>query len=286
MNRRELAKSMLAAGMATTTLTVTANSAAHAQTRTGAAAGSSLERILSSKKLRVAGIVGEEPNYSKDIVTGAWSGFCIDMAKNMADELGVGLEVLETTWGNSILDLQANKIDISNSLTPTPKRALVTDFCRPMFHDTFSIVARKGFSASTWEDLNNPTVTIAVSVGSSHEAVARRFAKKANILAFKTRDEAVLAVATGRADCFVCSVFLGLISKKKNPQLGDFIMPRPYVETLVSAAIQYDSDGRFRDFVSTWSDFNRSAGQVREWVIANLDKMGIEPRDIPAEVRF
>ncbi|MGL9623254.1 transporter substrate-binding domain-containing protein [Bradyrhizobium sp. U531] len=277
---------MLAAGMGAAPLTIAAGPAAHAQTQARSGTGNNLERILSSKKLRVAGIVGEEPNYSKDIVTGSWSGFCIDMAKNMADELGVDLEVLETTWGNSILDLQSDKIDISFGLTPTPKRALVTDFSRPMYYNTFCVVAKKGFSASTWDDLNNPKVTIAVDIGSSHEAVARRFAKNANILAFKTRDEAVLAVASGRADCFVCTVFLGLISKKKNPQLGSFIMPRPYVETLVSAALQYDLDGRFRDFVNTWCDFNRSAGQVREWVIANLAKVGLEPGDIPAEVRF
>lgn len=281
MNRRDFGTSLLAAGSAIG-LVSAGNSSANAQPATG----SSLEQILARKKLRVAGIVGEEPLYNKDLVTGAWSGFCIDFAKNIAEELNVELEVVETTYGSSILDLQSNKIDLSLGLTPTPKRALSTAFPPSLYSNVFSIVSKKGFSAGTWADLNKPEVTIAVDVGSSHELVARRFASKANIIAFKTRDEASLAVATGKADCFVCTILIGLLSKKKNPQLGEFSMPRPYVETLSSPVVQYDNNGRFRDFISVWVDYNRSSGRIREWIFANLGKVGLEPADIPSEVRF
>lgn len=248
--------------------------------------GSNLDRILKSKKLRVAGLVGEEPYFSKNIATGEWGGFCIDMARDIAKELSVELEIVESTWGNSVLDLQSNKIDISFGLNPTPKRALAVDFTKPMFFNTFSIVARKGFKAETWDDLNKPEVRIAVDLGSTHELIARRYAGKANITAFKTRDEAILAVQSGRADCFVCTIFLGLTSRKKNPQLGEFVMIKPYVQASVCAAVQYDNDRRFRDFVSSWCDFNRSNGQMREWIVTNLAKVNIMADDVPAEVQF
>ena len=38
-----------------------------------------------------------------------------------------------------------------------------------------------------------------MDIGSAHELIARRYTPKAQILGFKTRDEAVMAVATGRA---------------------------------------------------------------------------------------
>jgi len=285
MNRRNFAKSALLSGVAVGAAAAFAAPAA-AQEVTAPAAGSNLDRILSAKKLRVAAIVGEEPYFSKNIVTGEWGGFCIDMARSIAEELSVDLEIVESTWGNSVLDLQANKIDLSFGLNPTPKRSLVVDFSDPLFYNAFAVVAKNGFTAASWEDLNKPEVTVAVDIGSTHELIARRYAPKANITGFKTRDEAILAVAAGRADCFVCTIFLGLTSKQKNPQLGNFIMPAPFVQSAVSAAMQYDSDRRFRDFVSAWCNFNRGNGQIREWIVANLSKVNIQPEDVPAEVTF
>ena len=285
MNRRDFAKSALFSGMAAGAVTSVVSTTA-TQAQTSAPAGSNMERVLSSKKLRVAGLVGEEPYFSKNVTTGEWSGFCIDMARNIAQDLGVELVIVESTWGNSVLDLQANKIDMSFGLNPTPKRALVVDFSRPLFYNTFAVVAKKDFSPRTWADLDKPSVNIAVDIGSTHELIARRYAGKANITGFKTRDEAILAVASGRADCFVCTIFLGLTAKKKNPQLGSFIIPQPYIQSAVSAAIQYDIDRRFRDFISTWCDFNRGNGQIREWIVANLAKVNIQPEDVPSEVQF
>jgi len=248
--------------------------------------GSNMQRVLNSGVLRVAGLVGEEPYFRKDLASGQWSGFCIDMANDIAQNLGVKLEILESTWGNSVLDLQANKIDISFGLNPTPKRALLIAFSAPMFFNTFSIVTRKGFVPTTWAALDDPKVRIAVDLGSTHELIARRYAPKATITAFKTRDEAILATQSGRADCFVATIFLGLTALKKNPQLGSFVMPRPHVQASVCAAMQYDGDGRFKEFLDAWAVFNRSNGQTRQWIVEALDKMGVAQSSLPPEVTF
>lgn len=290
MNRRDIFSAVaLSAGAAGGLLALGAAPALAQAAATGASTTtgpSNLERILKAKKLRVAGLPGEEPYFSKDIASGAWSGFCIDMARDIAKELDVALEVVESTWGNSVLDLQAGKVDISFGLNPTPKRALAVDFTRPLFFNTFAIVSRKDFSADTWEALNRPEARVAVDLGSTHELIARRYAPRATITAYKTRDEAILAVQSGRADCFVCTIFLGLTSRKKNPALGAFTLVKPFVQASVCAAVPYDADRRFRDFVSGWCDFNRSNGQMREWIVAGLAKVNIAPDDVPPEVQF
>lgn len=245
-----------------------------------------LARIQRTKTLRVAGLVGEEPYFSKDLTSGQWSGFCIEMARDIAKELDSKLEIVESTWGNSVLDLQSNKIDISFGLNPTPKRALVVDFSAPLFFNSFVIVTSKNFKARTWRELNDPKVRIAVDLGSSHELVARRFAPNATITALKNRDEAILAVQSGRADCFVATVFLGLTALKKNPQLGMFVIPQPPVQSAVSAAFQYDNDRRFRDFMTAWANFNRGNGQTKEWILTALAKQNIKPEDVPPEMTF
>jgi ABC-type amino acid transport substrate-binding protein len=44
------------------------------------------------------------------------------MANNIAGKLGAKVETLESTWGNQIPDLQAEKIDLAFAVSPTPER--------------------------------------------------------------------------------------------------------------------------------------------------------------------
>ena len=110
----------------------------------------------------------------------------VEMAKNIATSFDAKLEYLESTYGNSVLDLQSGKIDLAFALNPTPQRALVIGFSRPVFMHGFGTVAKKGFEPKTWGDLNKPEIKIAVDIGSVHELAARNFASKAQIIGLKT----------------------------------------------------------------------------------------------------
>src|SRR5215831_10279298 len=104
MNRRDALTTVALAGAA-----IAASSSAKADT----APTSTLDRIKKNGVLRVAVIVGQEPYFHKDLATGQWSGACIEMANDIATKLGAKVETLESTWGNQILDLQSDKIDLA-----------------------------------------------------------------------------------------------------------------------------------------------------------------------------
>src|ERR1700745_3744310 len=157
-------------------------------------AESTIDRIKRAKVLRIAALPGEAPYFNKDIATGEWSGMCIEMAKDIAGVFDAKVEYLESTYGNSVLDLQANKIDLAFSLNPTPKRALVIGFTHAFYLHGFGMVGKKGFKASNWSDLDKPDVKIAVDIGSTHELSARRFASHAQIIALPKRDDCIIAV--------------------------------------------------------------------------------------------
>src|SRR5882762_10084588 len=161
--------------------------AAEARAQT-APADSTMDRMKQTKVLRIAALPGEAPYFNKDLATGAWSGMCIDMAKDIAGNFDGTVEYLESTYGNSVLDLQSGKIDLAFALNPTPQRALVIGFSRPVFMHGFGTVAKKGFEPKTWGDLNKPEIKVAVDIGSVHELAARNFAPKAEIIGLKTRD--------------------------------------------------------------------------------------------------
>src|SRR6201986_1878950 len=156
-DRREALRYALAIGSGAALASAMA-SPASAQT----AADNTLDRIRANKVLRIAVLPGELPYFNKDLASGTWSGFSIEGANDIAKLLDVKLEYTESTYGNSILDLQSNKIDLGFALNPTPQRALVVDFTVPVFLHPFGAMLRKGREAKTWANINNPEFKIAV----------------------------------------------------------------------------------------------------------------------------
>jgi polar amino acid transport system substrate-binding protein len=245
-----------------------------------------LARILRTRRLRVGAPLGEEPYSYKNSATGQWSGFLVAMAGDLAAALGVELAIVETNWADTVTDLHTGKIDLAYGPNPTAQRAMFADFSTPLFHDTSAILARQGFAPKSWSELNVPESLVAVDTGSAREEAVRRFAGNAAITGFKTREEALLAVQSGRADCFVASVFFALAALKKNPQIGELIVPAPQLRAARCPAVPYDDDRRFRGVVDAWSEDNRGIGQIRNWIMAGLANLGIEPSDLPPDVSF
>ncbi len=279
VSRRDIASIV---GLGTVAMAMAASETASAQDATE----TTFARVRRTKKLRIAGIVGTEPYYHKDIATGAWTGFCVSMAQDLAKAMEAELEIAETTWGNAVLDLQSNKIDIMFGLSPTPSRALVVEFTRPILNNTFTIIAKSGFAPKTWADLNKPEVRVAVDIGSTHDLFARRILPNATLIALKTPDEAVLALQSGRADCVIQVVMLSLVTVKKNPRLGTVLVPMPLSQQPTCCGVRIDSDHRFLNFVDNWLEYSRSLGAMHSWITDNLALVGVKPEDVPPEVQF
>jgi polar amino acid transport system substrate-binding protein len=212
----------------------------------------SLARILRTRKLRIGAATNEQPYFYKNSWAGHWSGFLVAMAGNLAAALGVDLAVIESNWPEAVTDLHTGKIDLGYVLNPTPQRAMFADFSTPLFHDTYAVVARKAFTPKTW---------------------------------FKTREEALLAVESGRADCFVATLLAALPIVKKNPQIGELIIPTPHLRVAVCAAVPYDNDRRFHGVANAWAEDVRDNGQIREWITVGLAEAGIAEGDLPADLR-
>ncbi len=184
---------------------------------------STFDRVRRTKVLRIAALPGELPYFQKDLATGEWSGACISMAQDIAKVFDARLEYVEFTYGNSVLDLQSNKIDLAFALNPTPARALSIAFTRPMITHPFGCLAKKGLAPKTWDDLNKPELVIVFDIGCLHETAARRYCPKAQLTGFKTRDECTLALQSGRADAHIQAALLGLSTVGKNPSLGSVL---------------------------------------------------------------
>jgi polar amino acid transport system substrate-binding protein len=249
--------------------------------------GSTFDRVRGSKVLRIAALPGELPYFQKDLASGEWSGACIDMASDIAKVFDAKLEYVESTYGNSVLDLQSNKVDLAFALNPTPARALSIAFSHPMIVHPFGCLAKHGLDPTTWDDLNKPEIRVVYDIGSLHETAAKRYCSKAQLTGYKTRDECTLALQSGRADAHIQAALLGLSTVGKNPSLGPFhLLGNPTVALPSCLGLQREPDTRFREVIDAWLDFNRGTGQIREWMLAGLAKFGVTRDQVPAQLSF
>lgn len=253
----------------------------------GTASAGTIEEIRARGVLRIPGILNEVPYFNKDPRTGEWQGFVIDMASDIAKMLDVKLEVVESSWSNAILDVQSGKVDMAFAVTATPVRAMSVSFSAPTYYNSFIIVSAKDeLTGKTWSELNDPKYTFAVDLGSAQDLITQQYLPKANVLRFKTRDEAIVAVTTGKADGLVNTMLNGLVISKKAPTIGSVKVPTPVLSTPSVIALNYGADETFKSFVSAWAEYNRRIGNNQTWIVKSLEPFGITLTDMPVGFGF
>jgi len=271
----------LGTALGAATIGTLAATAAMAQSSSGPEA--TFDRIRRTGVLRIAALPGEMPFFRKDLTTNEWSGVAIDMAKSIAAALGAKLDFVESTYGNSVLDLQANKIDLAFALNPTPQRALAIGFTRAYFMHPFGYVARRGFTAKTWEDLNKPEIRVVSLIGSLSDVLLARYAPKAQVIGAKAGDDAILLMQAGRADCIIYALIQALGVSAKAPMLDQVtLLQGPAVALPSAMGVQTEPDRRWRDFLNSWTDYNNGTRQVGAWMRQSLLQMGVKSENIPA----
>jgi polar amino acid transport system substrate-binding protein len=276
---KSIVKAVAALSLAAVGFTAAAQSAT--------AVESTWARVQRTHTLRIGAVAGAAPYYQKNIATGEWQGFMIDFAKSLAQSLGAKLDITETTWGNSVLDLQSNKIDVFFGINPTPQRAEVINFSDPLFSNAFIFVVRKGVNVSNWADINKPEVKVAVDLGSSHDAAVTKLAPHATIQRLEKAADATLAVQSGRADLQVLVPVLALTAVSKNPDQLHVVVPKPIEATTTTIGLRKESDTQMAKYVNDWIAKIRAADQVRPVVLDNLEKLsGVKREQVPAELPF
>jgi polar amino acid transport system substrate-binding protein len=248
-----------------------------------AAAESAWEQVKRTGKLRY-GAIEYPPYWYRDKTTGKWTGAVVEMAEDVAKEINVEPVAVETTWASCVLDLQSNKIDLQFGLQATPKRALAIDFAGPAYHLGWYMINHRGFKASTWEDYNKPEVKIAGILGTSDIVILQKMAPKATRIELPQIADIALAVTSGRADAMVSAVIGALVAKARNPELGDFVQPTPYVALPSYIGVRREDNETFRKFLQAWAEWNELLGYTDERMKRHLASAGAT--GVPENVHF
>ncbi len=170
--------------------------------------GSRLSTILSAQKLRVGSFLQYKPYQFKN-EAGEPDGWDVDVAKAVAAEMGVELEVVDNSWDGIIPALQADKFDIMiASMTNTTKRGLVVNFTTPYILALTGFIHRTADEGKfqTLEAFNDPAITVSVLVQDVSRQTLDRLFPLAQRAEYNSAEEAILAVQTSKADASVASL--------------------------------------------------------------------------------
>ena len=247
-----------------------------------------LQRVERTKVLRIGVISGATPYFHKDLVKNEWQGFGPDFSESLAKKLGAKVEKVETTWGNAVMDLQANKIDVMFGMGPTPQRREMIDFSDVLFNNTITAVCKKGYpEVKTWEQLNDPKVKIVVDIGSNQDQFATKALPKADISRLESSGAASMAVQTGRADCQILMVLLAQPLLAKRPDMGKMYVPEPVATSTVHVGLRKSANKDLENKVNDWIKQERAAGEVQKVIVHNMEKLaGVKPDSFPKQVKF
>lgn len=224
----------------------------------------SLATILKRGVLRV-GVAPAEPFVMRD-ANGELAGFSIDLARRFADDLGVTVSFVPTTWSQIVPDLVGNHFDvIFSGLWVTPARALVMNFSDATSVESVHLVAGKPLAAAmkAREDFNRPDARIVVYAGTIQEGIAARLFPKAQIVKVEGDGDQIAPVADGKAHAaLVTTPTPDLLVRTAPDRL--FLPAGSALQSTATAAAIRKGDPDFLNYLNSWLAFQRETGFIAE----------------------
>ncbi|MCA9421987.1 MAG: transporter substrate-binding domain-containing protein [Nitrospira sp.] len=211
-----------------------------------------LHRVLETGTLRV-GIALFTPWTFKN-KDGELAGFEIDIARQLAKDLGVKPEFHSFKWENIIPALLKGEIDIiAAGMVITPQRALKVNFSQPYDSSGIGLVTNipltKAFDGP--EDLNQSEVIISAVTGSIGEDLAHRVFPAATIKTFSSSQEAIQAVTGGKVHGYIEHEPITTFIALDHPDTVDEPLSKPLLETKEGFAVR-KGDPDFIHFLNAW----------------------------------
>lgn len=171
-----------------------------------------LSSIVEHKKIRVCiwpeyyGISYINPRTQELI------GIDVDLAKELAKELGVNVAFKESSFATLIKDITTNNCDIAMfAIGHTAERKEHLSLTSPhLASDVYAISSKSNRRINVWEDIDKEGVVVAVAKGTYHVSLMQKSLKNAKLLIVDSLHAREQEVEAGRADVFMSDYPFGI----------------------------------------------------------------------------
>jgi ABC-type amino acid transport substrate-binding protein len=165
-----------------------------------------LDKVMEAGVIRF-GISADYPPFQYVDESGEFTGFSIDVDKEIARRMGLRAEHTDVPFDTLFTALQEGKFDVAEgSHSWNKEREKIMDFCRPYFRTEDAILVREDFDTSqltAFEDLGK--FKVAEQTGGFHVPFIQALVDKGlmpqeNLVLYERVDSIALDIKAGRVD--------------------------------------------------------------------------------------
>ena len=161
---------------------------------------SRLDRILQDGKIKIGVNPGGVPICYYDD-NGEMVGYDVDWAMKLGEVLDVEVELVPVDGETRISALQSGQVDvIFANITGNLERAQSINFSIPYLRTGIKMLTREGSAYTTVDELNDPSVKVAVTRGTTGESLVLERAPQAQIVYTAGSEEQFLQLEQGKID--------------------------------------------------------------------------------------
>jgi cyclohexadienyl dehydratase len=183
---------------------------------------SRLDEIVARGILKV-GLTGDYRPFSVlDKATDKYSGLDVDMATNLAETLGVKLEIVPTTWASLVPDIAAGKFDIGmGGISVSLIRQKTVFFSIPVMRVGKTPIVRCADKSryQTLAQIDRPNVRVIVNPGGTNEKFDRANLKLAQIILSPDNTKIFDELIAKKADVMITDSVETKLQQKLHPEL-------------------------------------------------------------------
>ena len=186
------------------------------------ASSSRLDAILAHGVLRV-GTTGDYKPFSVRTGSGnRFIGLDVALAADLAQSLGVKLEIVPTTWGTMMGDLAADRFDLAaGGVSVSLERQKTAWFSTPYLRDGKTPIARCAYAQkyATLAAIDRPEVRLIVNPGGTNERFVRARAPHASLTVYPDNATIFDRIVAGAADVMITDAIEARLQQRLHPQL-------------------------------------------------------------------
>ena len=199
--------------------------------------------------------------------TGEYWGFGIEIAKEIADRLGVGLEFAKTSWPTLTADVLAEpqRFDLAIggiTITDTRRETMLmsdgylangkTILCRVSDENRFQSL----------EDIDQPDVRVMVNPGGLNEKFANENLTHATIIVHPKNEEIPSLIAEGAADVMITEITEAPYYVQTDSRLAAPLLDKPFTHGEIGVLMQKGQDDLLQ-MVNNYISEMKSDGTLR-----------------------
>ncbi len=232
-----------------------------------ATAGESvLDEVAKRGTIRVGVMMDMMPSGGRD-AKGTPIGRDIDWANELAKEMKVKLELIETTSPNRIPTLLSGKIDVLIAgLAVTMERAMAVEFTDPYMRSILILLARKESGITKLDDLKQGKHKLGFVRGTNPDVTLTPILKQwkfpdGNISRYDSNAEVLLALKQKKVDVLAEAENWCLVQAKEDPNLIP-VYP-PYKSEFAALAVRR-GDQTWLNFLNQFVFYMNESGKTAE----------------------